>query len=52
MTPQLFINWKLKSVAHMPWSVLFYRFFNTIIDDLFAGIIKVRMGPPQRCVQL
>lgn len=41
MTPQLFINYKLKSVAHLPWAVLGYRFFNTVIDDLFAFIIKM-----------
>jgi hypothetical protein len=32
---------QLKSVAHMPWNVLIYRFFNTVIDDLFATIIKM-----------
>jgi hypothetical protein len=41
MTPQLWMNYRLKSVAHLPWNVLFYRFFNTIIDDLFAVIIKM-----------
>lgn len=25
MTPQLFINYRLKSVAHLPWRVLLYR---------------------------
>ena len=34
-------NYKLKSVAHMPWNVLFYRFSSTFIDDLFAFIIKM-----------
>lgn len=41
MTPQLFINYKLKSVAHLPWKVLIYRSLNTFIDDLFAFIIKM-----------
>jgi hypothetical protein len=41
MTPQLFINYKLKSVAHMPWKFLIYRSLNTFIDDLFAFIIKM-----------
>lgn len=41
MTPQLFINYKLKSVAHMPWKTMTYRFLNTIIDDLFAFIITM-----------
>jgi len=39
MTPQIFINYKLKSVAHMPWRVLMYKFFNTFIDDVFAWFI-------------
>lgn len=41
MTPQLWMNYRLKSVAHLPWTVLVFRFFNTIIDDLFAVIIKM-----------
>ncbi|KAL3320641.1 Cleft lip and palate transmembrane protein 1 like protein [Cichlidogyrus casuarinus] len=40
MTPQLFINYKLKSVAHLPWRMLTYKALNTFIDDLFAFIIK------------
>lgn len=39
MTPQLFINYKLKSVAHLPWKVFIYKALNTFIDDLFAFII-------------
>ena len=41
MTPQLFINYKLKSVAHLPWRMLTYKFLNTFIDDIFAFVIKV-----------
>lgn len=41
MTPQLFMNYKLKSVAHLPWKVLCYKFLNTFIDDLFAFIIRM-----------
>ncbi|OQS06676.1 cleft lip and palate transmembrane family protein [Thraustotheca clavata] len=41
MTPQLFINYKLKSVAHLPWRFLIYRALNTFIDDLFAFIITM-----------
>ncbi len=40
MTPQLFINYKLKSVAHLPWRMLTYKALNTFIDDLFAFVIK------------
>ncbi|KAJ3631025.1 hypothetical protein MTP99_012182 [Tenebrio molitor] len=41
MTPQLFINYKLKSVAHLPWRMLTYKFLNTFIDDMFAFVIKM-----------
>ena len=41
MTPQLFINYKLKSTAHMPWKTFMYKALNTFIDDLFAFIIKM-----------
>ncbi|XP_028409699.1 cleft lip and palate transmembrane protein 1 homolog [Dendronephthya gigantea] len=41
MTPQLFINYKMKSVAHLPWRMLTYKALNTFIDDLFAFIIKM-----------
>eukprot|EP00941_MAST-03F_sp_MAST-3F-sp1_P002373 g2373.t1 len=41
MTPQLWINYKLKSVAHLPWRALVYKSLNTFIDDLFAFIIKM-----------
>lgn len=41
MTPQLFINYKMKSVAHMPWRAMVYKALNTFIDDLFSFIIKM-----------
>eukprot|EP00611_Tribonema_gayanum_P019977 TRINITY_DN3568_c0_g1_i2.p1 TRINITY_DN3568_c0_g1~~TRINITY_DN3568_c0_g1_i2.p1 ORF type:complete len:609 (-),score=126.44 TRINITY_DN3568_c0_g1_i2:291-2117(-) len=41
MTPQLYINYKLRSVAHLPWRFLCYRFLNTGIDDLFSFIIRM-----------
>jgi len=41
MTPQLFINYKLKSVSHLPWRVFVYKALNTFIDDLFAFIITM-----------
>jgi len=41
MTPQLFINYKLKSVAHLNWRTMTYKSINTFIDDLFAFIIKM-----------
>ena len=41
MTPQLFINYKLKSVPNLPINYFIYKFLNTIIDDLFAFIVKM-----------
>lgn len=40
MTPQIYINYKLKSVAHMPVKALTFKFLNTIIDDLYAFAVK------------
>lgn len=41
MTPQLFINYKLKSVAHLPWRTFTYKALNTFIDDIFAFVIRM-----------
>ncbi len=41
MCVQLYLNYKLKSVAHLPWRQMTYKFLNTIIDDLFAFVIKM-----------
>jgi len=41
MTPQVFINYKHKTVAFLPWRKFIYRAINTFIDDLFAFIIKM-----------
>ncbi|XP_046842338.1 cleft lip and palate transmembrane protein 1-like protein [Xenia sp. Carnegie-2017] len=41
MLPQLFVNYKLKSVAHLPWRALMYKAFNTFIDDVFVFIITM-----------
>lgn len=40
MTPQIFINYKLKSVAHMPWRVMIYKVCTTHATDAvrFAAI--------------
>ncbi|EEH22166.1 hypothetical protein PABG_04377 [Paracoccidioides brasiliensis Pb03] len=43
MVPSLYINYRLKSVAHMPGKALTYKFLNTFIDDLFAFTIKMPM---------
>lgn len=41
MLPQLFVNYKLKSVAALPWRSFMYKAFNTFIDDIFAFIIAM-----------
>eukprot|EP00923_Selenidium_pygospionis_P006907 GHVN01011882.1.p1 GENE.GHVN01011882.1~~GHVN01011882.1.p1 ORF type:complete len:769 (+),score=170.80 GHVN01011882.1:85-2391(+) len=41
MTPQLYINYKLKSVDHLPWRAFCYKALNTFVDDIFAFIIDM-----------
>lgn len=41
MIPQLYINYKLHSVAHLPIHGLFYKLFQTVIDDIFALLVKM-----------
>ncbi|KAG5467684.1 hypothetical protein LSCM4_00762 [Leishmania orientalis] len=41
MTPQIFINYKMKSVGQLPWRTFVYKSLNTVIDDLFAFVIKM-----------
>jgi hypothetical protein len=41
MMPQLFINYKLKTVAFLPWRKFIYRALNTFIDDLFSFIVRM-----------
>ncbi|EIW76278.1 cleft lip and palate associated transmembrane protein [Coniophora puteana RWD-64-598 SS2] len=41
LVPQLIINYKLKSVAHMPMKAMIYKTLSTVIDDLFAFCIKM-----------
>jgi len=36
-----FVNYKLRSVAHLPWRAFMYKAFNTFIDDLFAFVIHM-----------
>jgi len=40
MTPQIYINYRLKSVAHLPWKAMVYKALNTFIDDLYAFVVK------------
>lgn len=39
MMPQVFMNYKLKTVAYMPLRVLIYKMFQTFIDDVVAFFI-------------
>lgn len=41
LCPQLYINFRLKSVAHLPWKVFLYKVFNTFVDDVFAFLIDM-----------
>ena len=40
LTPQIYLNYKLKSVEHLPKKAMTYKFLNTIIDDLYAFAVK------------
>ena len=40
LCPQLYVNYRLKSVAHLPTKVFIYKIFNTFIDDVFAFLIQ------------
>jgi hypothetical protein len=40
MTPQLFINYKLKSVAHLPWRMMTYKGFSSpTLIEYFSFLI-------------
>lgn len=41
LCPQLYVNYRLKSVAHLPWKVFMYKIFNTFVDDAFAWLIEM-----------
>merc|ERR1719195_178364 len=41
MTPQVFMNYRLKSVEHLPWRALTYQAINTFIDDIFMLCIRM-----------
>ncbi|XP_055346742.1 lipid scramblase CLPTM1L-like [Paramacrobiotus metropolitanus] len=49
MIPQLYLNYRLKSVAHLPWKVFSYKALNTFIDDLFAFIVKMPLAHRLAC---
>ncbi|KAH3681877.1 hypothetical protein WICPIJ_007183 [Wickerhamomyces pijperi] len=41
LVPSVYINYRLKSVAHVPKKAMAYKVVNTFIDDLFAFVIKM-----------
>jgi hypothetical protein len=41
MLPQLYINYKLRSVAHLPVRAFAYKVFNTFVDDAFVLLVNV-----------
>ncbi|ORM39478.1 Cleft lip and palate transmembrane protein 1 [Babesia sp. Xinjiang] len=41
MTPQIYINYKLKSVDHLPWRALIYKSLNTFVDDVASFLIDM-----------
>jgi hypothetical protein len=41
LCPQLYVNYRLKSVTHLPWKVFMYKIFNTFVDDAFAWLIEM-----------
>jgi len=43
MTPQLYINYKMQSVEHLPWRALTYKAMNTFVDDIAALLIDMPM---------
>lgn len=51
MLPQLFVNYKLKSVSALPWRVFMYSAFNTFIDDFFAFLIKMPTAHRVACLR-
>jgi len=41
MMPQVFLNYRLKSVEHLPWKAMVYQAMNTFVDDLFTIFIRM-----------
>mmetsp|Transcript_29591 Transcript_29591/g.67849 ORF Transcript_29591/g.67849 Transcript_29591/m.67849 type:complete len:489 (-) Transcript_29591:149-1615(-) len=51
MTPQLFVNYKLKSVSHLPWRVLCYKAFSTFVDDAFSLLVSMPTAHRIACLR-
>ncbi|KAG8464691.1 hypothetical protein KFE25_010059 [Diacronema lutheri] len=51
MTPQLFVNYKLKSVSYLPWRVLCYKAFTTFVDDAFSLLVSMPTAHRVACLR-
>lgn len=51
MTPQLYINYRLQSVEHLPWRALSYKAMNTFVDDVVAFVIDMPMLHRLSCLR-
>ena len=51
MTPQLYINYKMQSVAHLPIRAFIYKIFSTFIDDVFAFMVKMPLKHRLMCLR-
>ncbi|KAF5920962.1 hypothetical protein HPG69_006257 [Diceros bicornis minor] len=49
MMPWLFVNYRMKSVAHLPRKTFTYKAFNIFIDDDFAFIITMPTSHELAC---
>jgi len=51
MCPQLYVNYRLESVAHLPWRAFMYKAFNTFVDDVFAFAISMPLVHRVACLR-
>lgn len=48
LVPSIYINYRLKSAAHMSGKAMVYKFLNTFIDDFVCVCDKNAMDTPAR----
>jgi len=51
MTPQLYINYRLKSVEHIPFRAMTYRAMSTFVDDVAAFLIDMPLMHRLSCLR-
>ena len=49
MWPVVFINYRLKTVAHLPFRMFMYKALSTTIDDVFAFVISMPLAHRIAC---